>query len=71
MSTDEYENAKIKFLNNFSSVNISDIEQKTRGKNSNSEWYRGRSFRLTASKFGKIYKMRLNTYTGNTVKEIL
>jgi hypothetical protein len=54
MSTDEYENAKIKFFNNFSSVNISDIEQKTRGKNSNSEWYRG----LTANKFGKIYKMR-------------
>jgi hypothetical protein len=43
------------------------VEQKTRGQNSNPEWYRERSFRLTASKFGKICKMRLNTYTGNTV----
>jgi hypothetical protein len=40
MSADEYESAKITFLNDLSSVNISDIEQKTRGQNSNPEWYR-------------------------------
>jgi hypothetical protein len=71
MSTDKYENAKIKCLNEVSSVNISDIEQKTRGQNSNPEWYREQSFRLMVSKFGKICKMRLNTDTANTVNEIL
>jgi hypothetical protein len=81
MSTDKYENAKIKFLNEVSSVNISDIEQKTRGQNSNPEWYLyhsgfefcslEQSFRLMVSKFGKICKMRLNTDTANTVNEIL
>jgi hypothetical protein len=71
MSTDKYENAKIKFLNEVSSVNISDIEQKTRGQNSNPEWYREQSFRLMVSKVGKICKMRLNTDTANTVNEIL
>jgi hypothetical protein len=34
MSTDEYENANVRFLNDFSSVNISDPE-----------WYRERPFR--------------------------
>jgi hypothetical protein len=33
MSADEYENTKITFLSDFSNVNISDIEQKTRGQN--------------------------------------
>jgi hypothetical protein len=47
------------------------IQEKTVNQNSDDEWRQERSIRLTASNFGKIYKMKDNTNTANTVTNIL
>ena len=66
-----YEEKKSDFLKILSQCNVVTIEKTTRGQRLSNDWKKERSIRLTASKFGKICKMKNTTNTANKVKEIV
>ncbi|KAK9752249.1 Viral alkaline exonuclease [Popillia japonica] len=47
------------------------IEAQTRGQNANPQWIEERAFRLTASNFGSICKMRSTTSRAKRVEQLL
>ena len=49
---------------------ISTVEEKTRGQSSNSEWFKYRNGRLTASKFGEISNRRVTTPPDRLVRDL-
>lgn len=50
---------------------ISQIEQNTRTQSSNPLWHQERAFRITASNFGRICKLKATTKPNATVKNLL
>ncbi|KAK5642243.1 hypothetical protein RI129_008410 [Pyrocoelia pectoralis] len=68
ISVEEYEEKKKAFLNELSLSDGTDIQRKTMNQRYNDEWEKERRFRLTASNFGKVCKMREGRDTANTVK---
>ncbi|XP_074040945.1 uncharacterized protein [Leptinotarsa decemlineata] len=73
MNDDEYIREEINFLNKLkkSQEEIDDIERETNDQSSSILWMEERQKRITASNFGKICKMKSNTRTINTIKELL
>ena len=49
---------------------INTVEEKTRGQSSNSEWFKYRNGRLTASKFGEISHRRITTPPDRLVRDL-
>lgn len=49
---------------------INTVEEKTRGQSSNSEWFKYRNGRLTASKFGEISNRRITTPPDRLVRDL-
>ncbi|KAL4136190.1 hypothetical protein QTP88_007754 [Uroleucon formosanum] len=70
---DEYQNKKELFLKKitlkFKEIVV--IERSTIGQQDNDMWQQYRKYRLTASNFGKVCKLRPTTSHANTVKHIL
>ncbi|KAL4132845.1 hypothetical protein QTP88_009929 [Uroleucon formosanum] len=73
MPFDEYQNKKELFLKKITlkSEEIIVIERSTIGQQDNDMWQQYRKYRLTASNFGKVCKLRPTTSRANTVKHIL
>ncbi|XP_025413489.1 uncharacterized protein LOC112685735 [Sipha flava] len=73
MPFDEYQNKKELFLKKITlkSEEIVAIERSTIGQQDNDMWQQYRKYRLTASNFGKVCKLRPTTSRANTVKHIL
>ena len=46
------------------------LRKKTRGQSSNSEWFKDRNGRLTASKFGEISNRRVATPPDRVVRDL-
>lgn len=70
---EEYEAKKEEFLRGLrkSKEEIKNIERLTRGQNANPLWKQERSYRITASNFGAVCKMRKSTSCANMVKKLL
>ena len=49
---------------------INTVEEKTREQSSNSEWFKHRNGRLTASKFGEISNRRITTPPDRLVRDL-
>ena len=49
---------------------INTVEEKTRGQSTNSEWFKYRNGRLTASKFGEISNRRVTTPPDRLVRDL-
>lgn len=73
LSPDQFKLKKKVFLDDLSKSEeeIKFLERETRGQSGNPLWKQERSFRLTASNFGTICKMRKNTSCENVIKNLL
>lgn len=73
LTDDQFEKKKQAFLQSLEKTQeqLEDIEKKTRGQAANSYWLQERLYRLTASHFGDVCKMRKTTSSANKVKNIL
>lgn len=73
MPFDEYQNKKEIFLKKITlkSEEIVAVERSTIGQQDNDMWQQYRKYRLTASNFGKVCKLRPTTSRANTIKHIL
>jgi hypothetical protein len=58
MSREEFEDKKLKLLDR---LKLNELQSRTVGQSNSKEWRKERSKRLTASKFGKICKLRKTT----------
>jgi len=67
------EQREINILNNLklSVQEINLLERKTIDQAKSDNWHRERKYRLTASNFGRVCKLRSNTPRINTIKYIL
>ncbi|XP_022177422.1 uncharacterized protein LOC111038574 [Myzus persicae] len=70
-SYEDLTNMKLNFINEIKNMDREQLEKNTRDQAKSQLWYTERRKRLTASKFGKICKMRQNTSCKNTVHELL
>lgn len=68
-----FENKKVTFLSDLykDPAAIAELERKTLGQSGNNVWRVERRQRVTASVFGKICKMRINTSCLSTIKSML
>lgn len=71
ITNEELENKKNIFLNKLENVDREQLEQKTREQNISQDWLIERKKRLTASHFGEICKMRVNTSCRKKVHNLL
>ncbi|XP_050548520.1 uncharacterized protein LOC126910193, partial [Daktulosphaira vitifoliae] len=73
MPVSKFEDKKNEFLTKIRLADnqIDQLKNRTIGQSNCDEWRRQRKFRLTASNFGKVVKLRASTSRANTVKYIL
>ncbi|XP_070549026.1 uncharacterized protein [Ptychodera flava] len=58
-------------MKSMTTAEVKIIQQHTKGQSKNPQWFEYRAGRVTASKFGRIKKMRESTPPDNLVKEIM
>lgn len=73
LSREEFEEQKLDLLSRLklSLEDINKLERRTTEQSQCEEWKRERSYRLTASNFGKVCKIRKSTNRKNTIVSIL
>lgn len=73
LSREEFEEQKLDLLSRLklSQEDINKLERRTTEQSHCEEWKRERSYRLTASNFGKVCKLRKSTNRKNTIVSIL
>lgn len=73
LSRDEFEEQKLNLLSRLKldQNDINQLERRTTKQSQCEEWMKERFYRLTASNFGKVCKMRKSTNRKNAVISIL
>lgn len=73
ISIEDLEQKQLNILNNLklSMQEINALERNTVDQSKSDDWHKARKYRLTASNFGRVCKLRKNTPRINTIKYIL